>query len=130
MTNRRSRTVCVTKWLSLVPVFSIFASVTCVFFDARLAFAVAAKSAAAKLVLASSDFGRPFVAPPGLAGDRLKIFRDAYNRAMKDPGLLIEAKRSPLEINATTGQELEVLAKEVIARPKELVARMNKLMGK
>lgn len=84
----------------------------------------------AKLVLASSDFGRPFVAPPGLAGDRLKIFRDAYNRAMKDPGLLLEAKRSPLEINPTTGQELEALAKEVIAQPKDLVARMNKLMGK
>ena len=84
----------------------------------------------AKLVLASSDFGRPFVAPPGLAGDRLKNFRDAYNRAMKDPGLLLEAKRSPLEINPTAGQELEVLAKEVIAQPKDLVARMNKLMGK
>jgi tripartite-type tricarboxylate transporter receptor subunit TctC len=84
----------------------------------------------AKLVLASSDFGRPFVAPPGLAADRLKTFRDAYNKAMKDPGLLLEAKRSPLEINATTGQELEVLAKEVIAQPKDLVARMNKLMGK
>jgi len=83
-----------------------------------------------KLVLASSDFGRPFVAPPGLAGDRLKNFRDAYNKAMKDPGLLIEAKQSPLEINATTGQELEALVKEVMAQPKELVARMNKLMGK
>jgi hypothetical protein len=60
----------------------------------------------------------------------LKIFRDAYSEAMKDPGLLLEAKRSPLEINPTTGQELEVLAKEVIAQPKDLVARMNKLMGK
>ena len=84
----------------------------------------------AKLVLASSDFGRPMVAPPGLPGDRLKIFRDAYNQAMKDSGLLLEAKQSPLEINPTTGQELEVLAKEVIAQPKDLVARMNKLMGR
>jgi tripartite-type tricarboxylate transporter receptor subunit TctC len=90
----------------------------------------AANRSLAKLVLASSDFGRPFVAPPGLAGERLKIFRDAYDKAMKDPGLLLEAKRSPLEINPTTGQELEVLAKEVIAQPKDLVARMNKLMGK
>ena len=83
-----------------------------------------------KLVLASSDFGRPMVAPPGLAASQLKTFRDAYDKAMKDPGLFLEAKRSPLEINATTGQELEVLAKEVIAQPKDLVARMNKLMGK
>jgi len=84
----------------------------------------------AKLVLASSDFGRPFVAPPGLATSQLKLFRDAYNKAMKDPGLLMEARQSPLEINPTTGQELEGLAKEVIAQPKDLVARMNKLMGK
>jgi tripartite-type tricarboxylate transporter receptor subunit TctC len=83
-----------------------------------------------KLVLASSDFGRPMVAPPGVAASQLKTFRDAYDKAMKDPGLLLEAKRSPLEINATTGRELEVLAKEVIAQPKDLVARMNKLMGK
>jgi len=90
----------------------------------------AANRALAKLVLASSDFGRPFVAPPGLAASQLKNFRDAYAKAMKDPGLLMEARQSPLEINPTTGQELEVLAKDVIAQPKELVARMNKLMGK
>ena len=84
----------------------------------------------AKLVLATSEFGRPMVAPPGLAADRLKIFRDAYNKAMKDPALLIEAKRSPLEINPTTGQELETLAKDVLSQPKDIVARMNQLMGK
>jgi tripartite-type tricarboxylate transporter receptor subunit TctC len=84
----------------------------------------------AKLVLASSDFGRPVVAPPELPPNRLKIFRGAYDEAMKDPGLRAEAKQQPLEINATTGQELEALAKELIAQPKELVVRMNKLMGK
>lgn len=83
----------------------------------------------AKLVLASSDFGRPFVAPPGMAPTPLKLFRDAYARAIKDPALLVEAKNTPLEIQPTTGQELETLAKEVTAQPKELVVRMNKLMG-
>ena len=83
-----------------------------------------------KLVLASSDFGRPMVAPPGLPADRLKTFRDAYAKAMKDSGLLLEARRSPLEINPTTGQELEGLAKDVLAQPRDLVARMNKLMGR
>jgi hypothetical protein len=47
-----------------------------------------------KLVLASSEFGRPFAAPPGMAADRLKIFREAHNKAMKDPALLIEAKHT------------------------------------
>ena len=84
----------------------------------------------AKLVLASSEFGRPFAGPPGMAPQRVKMFRDAYGKAMKDPALLAEAKKSPLEINPTTGQELEALAKEVVAQPKEIVERMRKLMGK
>ena len=83
-----------------------------------------------KLVLASSDFGRPMVAPPGLPAKQLKTFRDAYDKAMKDPALRAEAKQQPLEVNPTTGQELEALAKDVIAQPKDLVARMNKLMGR
>jgi len=58
------------------------------------------------------------------------IHRDAYDKAIKDPSLRAEAKQQPLEINPTTGQELEALAKDVLAQPKELVARMNKLMGK
>ncbi len=89
----------------------------------------ASNRALAKLVLASSDFGRPFVGPPGMAPAQVKLFRNAYARAMKDPGLLTEAKKTPLEIQPTTGQELETLAKEVTAQPKDLVARMNKLMG-
>ena len=83
-----------------------------------------------KLVLASSDFGRPIVAPPGMTASRVNEFRAAYNKALKDPGLLLEARRSPLEINPTTGQELEALAKQVVSQPRDLVARMNRLMGK
>ena len=82
-----------------------------------------------KLVLASSDFGRPLVGPPGMAADRLKTFRAAYDKAMRDPGLRREAKISPLEINPTSGSELEALARDVIAQPKDAVARMKKLMG-
>jgi tripartite-type tricarboxylate transporter receptor subunit TctC len=86
--------------------------------------------ALAKLVLASSDFGRPIVGPPGMAAQQLKTFRDAYNQAMRDPALRREAKDAHLEINPATGQELETLAKEVTAQPQELVRRMNKIMGK
>src|ERR687892_1985471 len=35
----------------------------------------------AKIVLASGDFGRPLVVPPGVPADRLKILRDALNKS-------------------------------------------------
>ena len=38
--------------------------------------------------------------------------------------------KTAFEINPTTRQEPEDLAKEFVAQSKDLVARMNKLMGK
>lgn len=84
----------------------------------------------AKLVLASSEFGRPIVAPPGIPADRAKTLRDAYSNAMKDPALIADAKKEHLELNPATGQELDALAKEVVAQPRDVVERMKKLLGK
>jgi hypothetical protein len=72
----------------------------------------------------------PSPARPACRRTALKIFREAYNKAMKDPALLIEAKHTPLEINPTTGQELDALAKEVVSQPNDVVERMKKLMGR
>lgn len=84
----------------------------------------------AKLVLASSEFGRPIVGPPGMAPERAKIIRAAYGSAMKDPALVAEAKKENLELNPGSGQELGALAKEVLAQPRDVVERMKKLLGK
>ena len=72
----------------------------------------------------------PLRRPARHAGGPPKIFREAYNKAMKDPALLIEAKHTPLEINPTTGQELDASAKEVVSQPQDVVERMKKLMGR
>jgi len=84
----------------------------------------------AKLVLASSEFGRPIVGPPGMAPERAQIIRAAYGSAMKDPALVAEAKKENLELNPGSGQELGALAKEVLAQPRDVVERMKKLLGK
>ena len=81
------------------------------------------------LVLASGEFGRPIVGSPSLPAERTKLLRDAYMKTMKDPGLLDEAKKKNLDITPTPGEELEALAKEVIAQPPEIVERVKKLLG-
>jgi tripartite-type tricarboxylate transporter receptor subunit TctC len=80
------------------------------------------------MVLAATDFGRPIVAPPGIPADRLKIFREAFLKTMKDPELLAEAKRKNFDITPSTGEELEALAKVVMAQPPEIVERVKMLM--
>jgi hypothetical protein len=49
---------------------------------------------------------------------------------MSDPEFLAEAKKRNLEIKPTAGQELDKLAKTIVAQPPEVIERMKKLLGK
>jgi tripartite-type tricarboxylate transporter receptor subunit TctC len=80
------------------------------------------------LVFAASDFGRPIVAPPGVPPARVKILREAFLKTMSDPDLLAEAKRKNFDISPSTGEELEALAKQVMAQTPEIIARVKILM--
>jgi len=84
----------------------------------------------ADVVLASNIFGRPYVTPPGISQDQVKVLREAFAKTMSDREFLAEAKRRNLEIKPTAGEELEKLAKEIVVQPPEVIERMKKLLGK
>jgi tripartite-type tricarboxylate transporter receptor subunit TctC len=84
----------------------------------------------AKVVLASGELGRPYLLPPGIPAERLKVLREAFVKLMADPAFLADVKRRGLEVEPSTGEELEKLAKEVMAQPPEVIERMQKLMEK
>jgi len=83
----------------------------------------------ATVVLSGGDFGRPIVMPPGVPADRVKILRDAFTKSIQDKDLLKEAQKRNLEIDPGSGDELQSLAKEVVAQPPDIVQRMQKLLG-
>ena len=89
----------------------------------------AAGRSLAKVVLSAGEFGRPLVTPPGLPADRLKILRDAFDKAVKDPELLATAEKRRLEMDPENGAAMETLAKEVMAATPDVVQRMQKLLG-
>jgi len=82
----------------------------------------------ATLVMAPNEFGRPWTAPPGIAADRLKILRQAWHKTLSDPELLAEAKKRKWPVESVGGEQLSALAKEVIAQPPEVIARLKKLL--
>lgn len=84
----------------------------------------------ARVVLSSGDLGRPFIAPPGLAADRLKVLRDAFSKAMSDPALLADAQKRKWDLEPSSGEELEATAKEIMVQPPEVIERMKKLLEK
>jgi tripartite-type tricarboxylate transporter receptor subunit TctC len=83
----------------------------------------------AQVILSGALFGRPWVAPPKVPPQRVKILREAFIRAVRDPALLAEAKMKDLGIVAARGEELQTLAAEVTAQPPDVVARMKTLAG-
>jgi tripartite-type tricarboxylate transporter receptor subunit TctC len=84
----------------------------------------------ASLMLASGDFGRPIIATPGIPSDRVKLLREAFAKTLRDPELLDEAKKKRLEVDPMPGEDLEALAKEVLSANRDLIERMEKLLGK
>jgi tripartite-type tricarboxylate transporter receptor subunit TctC len=60
--------------------------------------------------------------------DRVKILREAYNKVLKDPELIAEVTKSRLDMDPSTGEEIEVVVKEVMDQPPEVVALVKKLL--
>jgi tripartite-type tricarboxylate transporter receptor subunit TctC len=83
----------------------------------------------AKVLLSSGDLGRPFIAPPGMPAERVKILRDAFTKAMTDPALLEEAKKKRWDIDPLRGDELEDIAKDIMVQPPEVVQRVKKFVA-
>jgi tripartite-type tricarboxylate transporter receptor subunit TctC len=84
----------------------------------------------AALVLASGEFGRPIIATPGIPADRVKMLREAFSKTLGDPALLADAKKRRLDIDPTSAEDLESLAKEVFTANRELIERMKTLLSK
>jgi tripartite-type tricarboxylate transporter receptor subunit TctC len=83
----------------------------------------------AQVILTGGDLGRPMLTTPGTPADRIKILRDAYMRALKDPELLKETEKANMDVDPTPGDELEDLIKKVMEQPKEVIDRVKKMLA-
>jgi tripartite-type tricarboxylate transporter receptor subunit TctC len=82
----------------------------------------------AHVILSGDELGRPMVAPPGVPADRVKILRDAYSKTLKDPELIAEVNRSRLDMEPSTGEEIEAIMKDIMDQPPQVIALIKKLL--
>ena len=82
----------------------------------------------ARVLLSSGDLGRPFIGPPGMPADRVKVLREAFTKAMSDPALLADAQKRKWDLDPLSGEELETTAKEIMVQPPAVIERMKKLL--
>jgi tripartite-type tricarboxylate transporter receptor subunit TctC len=83
---------------------------------------------AIEFLYAGQGIGRPFVAPPDLPADRLKMLREAFNATMTDADFVAEVKRSKLDLEPEDGQHLATLIMKIYATPKPIVDRITSLI--
>ncbi len=77
---------------------------------------------------AGQGLGRPFIAPPGMAPERVKMLRDAFNATMKDAEFIADVTKAKLQLKPETGETLAALVDRIYATPKEVIDRVTQLI--
>jgi tripartite-type tricarboxylate transporter receptor subunit TctC len=81
-----------------------------------------------EFLYAGQGIGRPFVAPPDLPTERLKMLRDAFNATMKDADFVADARRGKLEVEPEDGEHLAALIKQIYATPRPVIDKVSELI--
>jgi tripartite-type tricarboxylate transporter receptor subunit TctC len=83
---------------------------------------------ALELVFARQAMGRPFLAPPGVPGDRAAALKRAFDSTMKDAAFLGEAERMQLEINPVSGEEVQAIVARMYNAPKSVIDLVKRIV--
>jgi tripartite-type tricarboxylate transporter receptor subunit TctC len=87
----------------------------------------APKRRLAEAMLAGGEWARPMLVAPGTPPERVKILREAYDKAVKDPELIAEAKKLRIDVEPGKGSELQAMAKEALNQPPDVLDQIKKL---
>jgi tripartite-type tricarboxylate transporter receptor subunit TctC len=95
-----------------------------------LSYAKAAEQRDALMLLfAVQEFGRPYIAPPGLPAPVAAALRQSFSATMADPAFLDEAKRRGLDIDPTPGDEIDALVRRLYETPSPTVQRVRAIFA-
>ena len=81
------------------------------------------------LLFAVQEFGRPYIAPPGLPAPVAAALRQSFSAVMSDPAFLDEAKRRGLDIDPTPGDEIDALVRRLYETPSATVQRVREIFA-
>ncbi|HYI07038.1 MAG TPA: hypothetical protein VD858_19260, partial [Reyranella sp.] len=87
----------------------------------------AEEKAAIEFLYAGLELSRPFIAPPDMPADRVKMLQDAFMATMRDPEFLAEAEKQKLGVDPKDGEHLAALIRRIYATPKPIVDRITEL---
>jgi len=85
--------------------------------------------AAIDFLYAGQGIGRPFVAPPNLPPDTLKMLRDAFDATMRDPAFIADVKKQKFDLDPENGATLAGLINKIYATPRPIIDKVTGLVN-
>jgi tripartite-type tricarboxylate transporter receptor subunit TctC len=82
------------------------------------------------VMLAYTEFDRPYAAPPAVPKERLQILRDSFERMLKDPEFAAEAKKQLDWDGATflSGEDLRRKIEATVNQPPDVIKRVKEVL--
>jgi len=71
---------------------------------------------------------RPYSLPPGTPKDRVKILQKAFMDTMNDPEFLADAKKSQLDLDPVSPEEVEKTVARVFKLDPTLIAKLREIL--
>lgn len=81
--------------------------------------------AALRLLFATQEFGRPYIAAPGTPSDIAKLLQSSFMATMNDPAFLADAKQRGLDIDPMQGADIQALVEDLYKTPPDVVERVR-----
>jgi tripartite-type tricarboxylate transporter receptor subunit TctC len=83
------------------------------------------------VMLAYTEFDRPFAASPNVSKERLQVLRESFERMLKDGEFAVEAKKL-LDWDGSTylsGEQLQKKMIDTITQPPEVIQRIKEILS-
>jgi tripartite-type tricarboxylate transporter receptor subunit TctC len=84
---------------------------------------------AMELIFAATTIGWPSIMPPGVPADRVALVRKAYTETMNDPTFVAALKKTGLELDPLTGNQIEAIVKRLTSFSPEIVDRAKRALN-
>jgi tripartite-type tricarboxylate transporter receptor subunit TctC len=76
-----------------------------------------------------SAITRPYAVAPGTAKDRVQMLRKAFVDSLKDPEFIADAKKSRLDTDPLTGEEIEKIVGQLFKMNASLVNQLKEILN-
>jgi len=82
------------------------------------------------VMLAYTEFDRPFAAPPGVPRQQLQILRESFEKMVRHPKFSVEAKKLvDWDGSYLSGEALQRKIEQTVTQPPEVIRRIKEILG-